>query len=150
MAEIAGTAVGIVSLSIQICERLVWYTNNVKDAREKAENLRTGLNQLSDVLEALEACIDRLRGPVLVTAARDSVIACANAMETIKNKLGSCSTSNKSKLRIGMGRLATRLIFLFKESDVLYLRGMVSDILQTWQVALHALQLRERIYQKVR
>lgn len=140
MAEIAGTAVGIVSLSIQICERLLWYTDNVKNGRDKAENLRDGMDRLTNVLELLETSLSRRDVSPYTTMAQTSIISCETALQSIKKLISAYSPSYEPGLRNGMERFAKRLVFPFKEADINHWKGTV-DILQTLQVTLQALGL---------
>ncbi|OAL44379.1 hypothetical protein IQ07DRAFT_685009 [Pyrenochaeta sp. DS3sAY3a] len=144
MAEIAGTAVGIVSLSIQICERLLWYTDNVKNGRDKAENLRDGVDRLTNVLELLETSLSRRDVSPYTTMAQTSIISCETALQSIKKLISTYSPAYEPGLRNGMERFAKRLVYPFKEADINHWKGTVNDILQTLQVTLHALELDEQ------
>lgn len=141
MAEIAGSAVGIISLSIQICERLLWYTDNVKNGRAKIENLRAGLDQLTNVLELLETSLGRHGVSPYTKVAQSSIVSCETALESIKKLISTFSPSCDPGLRNSMERFAKRLVFPFKEAEVDHWKSTVNDMLQTLQVTLHALEM---------
>jgi uncharacterized phage infection (PIP) family protein YhgE len=57
MAEVAGTIIGVISLSIQLFDKLSKYTNSVKDARKKAEQITHELDTLVNLLKSLETIV---------------------------------------------------------------------------------------------
>jgi len=51
--SVTGSAVGIVSLGLQICKGLEWYVSSVKEAKDKAEQIATETEELASLLERL-------------------------------------------------------------------------------------------------
>lgn len=60
MADIAGTAVGIISLGIQVCRGLVSYYHEYRDQDEKITGILQDLTILSHGLELIEGCIAKV------------------------------------------------------------------------------------------
>ena len=141
MADIAGTAVGIVSLSIQLCQGIIWYVDGVKDAKDKAQQVITEMNRLIDLLELLESVVGNLETGPSVVATQSGIVACSTAIDQIRSKVGGPNSGGGPGLRAGMKKLTKRISFPFKEPEIKYWKTVVSDIQQTLQTALQALQM---------
>ncbi|KAI8932666.1 hypothetical protein NX059_010161 [Plenodomus lindquistii] len=141
MAEIAGTAVGIVSLSIEICRGLVSYIDGVKNAKSKAEKLHSETERLANLLELLDNTIEKLDPNDCIDASGTGIVACADALESIRKTVGDDSTALGSKPRSSFKVLAKRLAAPFKEADVKYKKDVLNSIQLSLQTALHALQI---------
>jgi RAB protein geranylgeranyltransferase component A len=78
--SVVGTAVGIVSASIQICKGTIWYIDTVKDAKEKAQHIRNEVDQLAKILESLETTVTRagLSSTSTLTVTYSLFSACAS------------------------------------------------------------------------
>lgn len=88
MVEVAGTVVGVISLSIQIFDKLSKYTSAVKDAKIRAEQILGELEYLADLLEELYAITNRACADNSGTSAKRAICQCAHAIEMVKMKLG--------------------------------------------------------------
>jgi len=141
MADIAGTAVGIVSLSIQLCQGIVWYVDGVRDAKDKAQQVIAEMNRFVDLLELLENVVGNLETGPSVVATQSGIVACSTAINQIRSKVGDLNSGGGSGLRVGMKKLTKRMTFPFKEPEIKYWKTVVSDIQQTLQTALQALQM---------
>ncbi|KAL6707511.1 hypothetical protein ACN47E_004081 [Coniothyrium glycines] len=141
MAEIAGTLVGIISLSIQICGGLTGYIDSVKHASSTAEQISAEMDHLADQLENLDSVVKKLDSSHSAVLTQKSVIACANAIQHVREKLGEYRPNTSSGLRASFKAFASRLKFPFKESDINYWRGVVSSIQQNLQIALDTLSI---------
>ena len=139
MAEIAGTIVGIISLSIQLYDKLNEYANGVKDAKEKAEQITAELDRFSDLLEELEAIISNLDPTARVNSTRIGITACADAIDKVKEKLHGKTPSSGSKTPIKLKNLLKRLSFPFRESDINYWKDTLNSIQLHLLTALNAL-----------
>ncbi|KAH7399645.1 hypothetical protein BKA66DRAFT_437177 [Pyrenochaeta sp. MPI-SDFR-AT-0127] len=140
----SGSAVGVVSLSIQICKGLVWYIDGVKDAKDKAEQISTEVDKLRDLLELLESIVSNVDKTPSAVAARYGVISCADAINTIKSKLGTAGPASSNKPQSGFKTLMRRLSFPFKEADIRYWKEVLHAIENSLQTALLALLIDEQ------
>ncbi|KAF2873941.1 hypothetical protein BDV95DRAFT_604162 [Massariosphaeria phaeospora] len=139
--SVAGGAVGVLSLSIQVCERLVWFITNVKDAKDKTAQIHAELDSLADLLELLESIIGKLNPSGSVSATRSGIEACAEAIKKIRTKISDQSNANDSKLRFHIKRAKQRLAYPFKQEDIMHWKGVVESIQQSLHTALLALQI---------
>jgi len=87
MAEVAGIVVGSLSLTMQIYDKLEQYSNGVKEAREKAEEIAIEIDCLADILESVESTISTMHHSDPVWVARTGIRSCADAISTIRSKL---------------------------------------------------------------
>ncbi|KAH9872379.1 hypothetical protein IAQ61_005214 [Plenodomus lingam] len=124
MAEIA---IGIISLSIPICQGLISYIDGFKNAKSKAEQIRSESERLASLLELLDNTIGKLDHNECVTASRTGIIACASALESIRKSVGEPTKVVGSKPRFSFQVLAKRFAAPFKEADVKYRKDVLSN-----------------------
>jgi hypothetical protein len=118
MAEVAGTIFGVISLSIQLFEKLNTYTNSVKDARTKAEQITSELDTLVNLLENLETIISTLDPTTSTALTRNSIQECARAIEVIRSRLGDVPPVKGSvRFWTRSGNVIKRLTYPFKENE---------------------------------
>ncbi|CAN9090738.1 unnamed protein product [Alternaria alternata] len=121
MAEVAGTIFGVISLSIQLFDKLNTYTNSIKDARTKAEQITGELDTLVNLLENLETIISRLDPTTSTALTRNSIQECAKAIDVIRSRLGDVLPAKGSiRFWTRSRNVIKRLAFPFKESDIKY------------------------------
>jgi len=137
--SITGSAVGVVSLAIQVCKGLEWYLSGVKEAKDKAEQIAAETEELANLLERLESVIGKGDPSQSVSATRTGIVSCANAIATIRKKLKSDDQAANSGIKSNLKRLTKRLAFPFKEADITYWRDVLNTIQQSLQTALLAL-----------
>lgn len=99
------------------------------------------MNRLLNLLEHLESVVGKLDQSVTLTATQGGIIACADAIDKVRVKLGYNSTAGGSKVRAGFQRLEKRLAAPFQESDIVYWKDVVTSTQQSLQIALQALQM---------
>ncbi|CAN9085026.1 unnamed protein product [Alternaria alternata] len=141
MAEVAGTIFGVISLSIQLFDKLNTYTNSIKDARTKAEQITGELDTLVNLLENLETIISRLDPTTSTALTRNSIQECAKAIDVIRSRLGDVLPAKGSiRFWTRSRNVIKRLAFPFKESDIKYWKDVLASIQQSLQTALLASQ----------
>ncbi|KAI4681442.1 uncharacterized protein J4E84_007679 [Alternaria hordeiaustralica] len=137
--SITGSAVGVVSLAIQVCKGLEWYLSGVKEAKNKAEQIAAETEELANLLERLETVIGKVDPSQSVSATRTGIVSCANAIATIRKKLKPDDHAANSGIKSSLKRLTKRLAFPFKEADITYWKDALNTIQQSLQTALLAL-----------
>jgi hypothetical protein len=141
MAEIAGTIVGVISLSIQLIDKFASYTNSVKDARTRAEQITSELDSMVDLLEYLESMISKFGSTTPVSLTEVSIQECARAIDAIRARLGAAlPTASSQGFWTRSRAIIKRLAFPFREADIKYWKDVLSSIQQNLQTALLALQ----------
>lgn len=137
--SIIGSAVGVVSLAIQVCKGLEWYLSGVKEAKNKAEQIAAETEELANLLERLESVIEKVGPSQSVSATRTGIVSCANAIATIRKKLKLDDHSSDGGIKLSLKRLTKRLAFPFKEAEIKYWKDVLNTIQQSLQTALLAL-----------
>jgi len=137
--SITGSAVGVVSLAIQVCKGLEWYLSGVKEAKNKAEQIAAETEEIANLLERLESVIGEVDPSKSVSATRTGIVSCANAIATIRNKLKPDDQAANGGIKSSLKRLTKRLAFPFKEADIKYWKDVLNTIQQSLQTALLAL-----------
>lgn len=144
MAEAVGTALGAVSLGIEICKGLVWYIDSAKNTKERRDEIQGRMDRLADCLEALESLVEE-RGPSRSkTITQREITACATAIENIRNKLSPASLVSGSKPKDRLKGLTRRSLYPFKESGIEQAKTAVEGIQHNLHTALAALKMYER------
>jgi hypothetical protein len=137
--SITGSAVGVVSLAIQVCKGLEWYLSGVKEAKDKAEQIAAETEELANLLESLESIINKADQSHAVSVTRTGIVSCANAISTIRKKLKPDDRSSDGGIKSSLKRLTKRLAFPFKEAEIKYWKDVLNTIQQNLQTALLAL-----------
>ncbi|KAI4663361.1 uncharacterized protein J4E78_003773 [Alternaria triticimaculans] len=137
--SITGSAVGVVSLAIQVCKGLEWYLSGVKEAKNKAEQITAETEQLANLLELLESTISKVDQSNSVSATRTGIVSCAHAIATIRKKLKPDDEAVNGGMKSSLKRLTKRLAFPFKEAEIRYWKDVLNTVQQSLQTALSAL-----------
>lgn len=142
MADVAGTAVGVVSLGLEACKGLVCYIGHVKGEKREISQISTRLDNLADILEKLKTVLDNIEptnnGSTLLANA--GVIACTSALENVRRKWQP-DTNPMHGFREAVRYWKSKLSYPFRREDILFLREMVESIQQNLHTALLALLL---------
>jgi hypothetical protein len=136
-----GTVVGVVSLGITLCTGLISYIDNVKSAKEKAEQIAYELEHLSNVLELLDNVVGKAGTSSSVSETRNGIVACATALGNIRTKLEKINSKRHSGFRASIHEFKERLCYPFKQGDILHWKSALHDVQQSLHTALHALQM---------
>jgi hypothetical protein len=141
--SVAGSAIGVVSLGITACKGLIWYIDNAKDAKEKTLDVSARLDSLADALERLQHIVGSLQPGSGASATTTAIVGCATAIHNIRSKLGNFTTDQNQhpSIRSRLRDIKLRLSYPFKQEEITYLRGLLSDVHQELQTALQCLQL---------
>lgn len=142
--SIVGSAVGVVSLGIKVCEDLVTFTGHVKHMRTEVSQISNHLSQLEDILEELQSIVNSVQQTIgrAPSSADDAIVACSTALSDLSQRLSSPSPDAKSDNVMNRVRdWKKRLVYPFKRDDLLFLKDIVDSLQRNLIVALHALQL---------
>lgn len=128
----AGTALGAVSLGIEVCKGLVRYFDNVREAEERISQIMDQMDRLEAILEILESVISKLSSSPSVDETRNATIACSQALDKIREKLDSISliTGSGSKVGQRFKKFKQRMMFPFKQDNLLVSRDIVQSVQQ--------------------
>ena len=142
--SVAGSAVGVVALGLEVCKGLAWYIGHVKDEKQEVSQIADRLDRLADILEKLRTILDELeptadRSTFLPNA---GLLACSSALNNIRLKLQpSIGGAQTQGVRQSVRYWKSRLAYPFRRDDLLFLKQMVEDVQQNLHTALLALLL---------
>jgi hypothetical protein len=139
--SVAGSAVGVVSLAILACQGLVTYIGDVKDAKDRTTQISRHMDELAAHLERLESIMSKIEPSAYVTGAEEGIVACAEAIKKIRDKLSLDASAIETTLRTQWRDMKQKLWYSFKKMDIAYARGVIEFIEQNLQTALLALIL---------
>ncbi|KAF2683829.1 hypothetical protein K458DRAFT_432023 [Lentithecium fluviatile CBS 122367] len=137
----ADLAVGLVSLSLQVCKELTWYIGGAKEAKNRSAQIATRIERLASLLERLDLIVKRRETSGAQGVASEGIVACAKALAEIGAKLGCERSVRGSAFRQQMRILGQRLAFPFKQDDVMFLKDVLGGVEHFLGLALQALEL---------
>lgn len=140
--SVTGSAVGVVSLAIQVCKGLVWYINTARGADDRLSQIAAQTEYLATLLEWLESVSSKLNPGGLQAVTQEGVIACADALEKIREKLAS-SPGGKNGSNPGqqLRSLKRRLSYPFKQGDIEFYKSALDSVQQNLSFALQILEM---------
>ncbi|KFZ04968.1 hypothetical protein V501_08817 [Pseudogymnoascus sp. VKM F-4519 (FW-2642)] len=142
MAELAGTAVGAISLGIQVCQGLVEYYGSWKDAPRDVARMCQSIRSLEERLNAVNTVVKNngiaSQAGSGVQSGIDSCVASIAELQSQLIKVQEISGPSIWSKVHGHGR---RLLYPFRESTLLKLNGIVAEMRENLSFALDVLQL---------
>lgn len=144
MAEVASTAIAIISLGIQVCQGLVSYYQDFNSQDEKVTDILGDMDTLSNILEAIQRCLSKLNSRQLdtITQTQDCIIVCASAITKLDQLLAKClQTTVPADFKEPMRVLTRKAMFPFCSSTIKDLRDTVKGLQMNVVIALQTLQL---------
>lgn len=142
MAELAGTAVGVISLGIQVCQGLVEYYGSWRDAPKDVARMCQSIRSLEEMLNVVNTIVkDNRFASQAESGIQSGIDSCATSIVELQSQLIKVQEINGpgtwSKVH-GQGR---RLLYPFRESTLLKLNGIVAEMRENLSFALDVLQL---------
>ena len=144
MAElgVAGSAVGIISLGIQVCQGLTQYYGSWKDAPRDVAQMCTLVRNLEETLKVLKVTIkNKGVATQAETRVQNIIAACTVSINKLQGELIRVQEVKGASLwskAHGQGR---RLLYPFRESTLLKLMGFVAEIRENLSLAVDVLHL---------
>ena len=149
MAEafgVAGSAVGVISLGMQVCQGLLAYYDSWRGCHQDIENTSKSIASLTDTLELVSRVVKdkKGQGDPIEQQISSIVVRCLTAIEALSEELKRFekypeSADIGSKIKSHM----RRLYYPFKESTLSKLRDSVQDVRDDLVPALSVLQLEQ-------
>jgi hypothetical protein len=144
MAEfgVAGSAVGVISLGIQVCQGLMQYYGSWKDGRENIVTMCKSVGSLAETLKVLRKNVDgkSLAGDATKNV-QSSMAACLGGIKELEDELARVQEVKGSNLRSKIHEQGRRLLYPFRESTLVKLKEIVSDIRDNLSLAVETLHL---------
>lgn len=140
----AGSAVGVVSLGLTVCQGLVEYYTAYQGQDEELDQAIEKVFRIASLLEVLQPRLESHRAPfpVAVSQAEDCIIACSEPIHALQEFLQKYRQDNASenipeKLRT-FGRKA---LFPFRRGTLQSLRKMLAECQTNLGTAISILQM---------
>ena len=144
MAElgVAGSAVGIISLGIQVCQGLIQYYGSWKDAPKDVAQMCKSLHNLEELLKVLKVTIkDKGVATQAETGVQNSIDACAISIDELQGELIRVQEVKGSSISSKVHGQGRRLLYPFRESTLLKLREIVVETRGNLSLAVDVLHL---------
>ena len=142
--SVAGSAVGIISLSLTVCQGLIQYYVSWKGCNQHIDRLVKSLQMFLRTLELLNKAIISSPFKVNVVACiEENIDSCRNGVDVLQKKLDKVKSievpdqSIYSKI-ITQGK---RLLYPFKESTLIKLQETVSGLSDDLALAMNVLNM---------
>ena len=141
--DVAGPAVGIASLGIQICQSLLSYYDGWKDYGPNIRSTYDSITDLSETLALLKASLDGgTLDPERAERVNSCAQACKDSLESLRKRSQKLQTYGEPK---GFQQKAwtdlQRAWYPLRANTLAQLRKSVDDIRERLQLALQVLQL---------
>jgi hypothetical protein len=140
--EVAGTAVGIASLGIQVCQGLLDYYDSWKSYDSDISSTYNAITDLSKTLILLRTTLHQQADEERVGRVRTCVKDCEDALLKLDKKRDSLQKySQPEGLRQKMRSELQRTWYPFRKETLEALKASVTDIQERLKLALQVLQL---------
>ena len=141
--DVAGSAVGIISLGLTVCQSLLAYYQSWKDSNEDVTKIYNSIESLESILKVLEDIIGRkIVNQNIATSLQDSLIRCRSGIDALDKKLKKIRSSESPH---GFQKQAKaqlmRISYPFKQSTLFKLRNIIENEKMSLSSVLNALQI---------
>lgn len=142
--SVAGSAVGVISLGLNICQSLIsyygsWkaYDDEIKNLIYKAEGLKSTLHTLQGPLRELEST-----NPSEILEVQSQVLACEAVIQKVRKRVRKCeeilpSSAFAYKLQV----LGKKALYPFKRETLIWLRDTMEGLQANLNTAILMLQM---------
>ena len=141
--DVASSAVGIASLGIQVCQGLLSYYNSWKAYKSDIATACQCVDDLRQTFELLEGTLHKQElDSARVKRAEECLGSCTDALSDLEKTLQRIHTyASPSGLQEKLHSGFQRLIYPFRESTLVKIREIVSELREHVSLALQVLQL---------
>jgi hypothetical protein len=136
-----GTAVGVASLGIQVCQGLLQYYRDWKDHDDDIRETYTGINDLQQTLELLKDKLQILSGTPFVIRARECLVTCQEGIQRLDKKLKKLSKETPIGILQKAQAGGLRLLYPFRKSTLEKLKEIVQNLMHHLSLAVQVILL---------
>jgi hypothetical protein len=140
--DVAGAAVGVASLGIQVCQGLLdyyqaceSYDRDIQEAQKWIIHLQRTLVILGDVLQSSNAKQDVFQN------AQTGILNCEDGIRKLEKKLRKIRKDDPSTAKERTKAMGHRLIYPFQQSTVAKLKEIVKDLFEHLLLSIQVLQV---------
>ena len=141
--SLTGTAVGIVSLGLTVCQSLVSYYDSWKSHDEQVKEAVARIEELENVLDVLSGRLARLPSNHEVSSQVQTLtVSCKASMKKLEDIFEECrKTGNPSTLKEKIQAQRRKALFPFKKDTLESIKATSRDIIGVLNIALQTLQV---------
>lgn len=138
----AGSAVGIVSLGIQLSKGLIIYYTHFKAFSTEIDDIIRRSESLQGLLGTLEGALDKAGDGGISTKLKDAITACETGLENIKAAVEKYGDSDVPASRVDRLRaFQKRTLYPLKRGTLVDLNTTLQGLLDILQLAVSTLNL---------
>jgi hypothetical protein len=154
--SVAGSAVGVISLGLSICQGLLAYYGPFKAYDEQIHDVSNRITSFDSTLKALEDVLAHAQvfsSPLTAqsaTVALDSIFACQEGLERLSKMLERCKGTASAKSFLGSKIQINRILYPFRRDTLMailetvsWLQAHLNTSLQILNMSVHC--TRERV-----
>lgn len=134
----AGSAVGVISLGISVCQGITNYYSVFKGQDSEVDNMVGKVERLTKLLETLQHRLTKTRyeHSVSVESVEQNIVACAAALRNMNQILSKCEQD-----REGFKVITRKMLYPFKQKTLQDLIASVSQCQRDLATAMQILQM---------
>lgn len=141
---VASSAAGLVSLGLTVCQGLLKFYESWKGAEDDVKRMYNSVERLTKTFISLRRSIRQSQfSRDIVASVEESILMCENGLLTLEKKLSKINSASQAN-----GRRSHRLrsqfqraLYPFKESTIVKLKEICSDLQSDLVLALETLQM---------
>ena len=142
MAELAGTAVGVISLGIQVCQGLVGYYGSWKDAPKDVARICQSIRSLEEMLNVVKTAVkDNGVASQAESGIQSGIDSLATSIAELQIQLIKVQEINGPSIWSKVHGHGRRLLYPFREGTLLKLDGIFAEMRENLRFALDVRQL---------
>jgi uncharacterized protein YaaN involved in tellurite resistance len=146
--SVAGTAVGSISLGLEICQGLLSYYQSYKSCGDQLNHLHVKLDNLKSTLETLQVLLQTSNPsntPAIVNVTH-SIASCETDMKKLRAYLDKCKINPSPQgIKEKFQKFVQQTAFPFREKTLNGMKNTVKDLQENLNTALHELEMCENL-----
>lgn len=142
--SVVGTAVGVISLGIQVCQGLVSYYEKWKSFDDDIAHLHARIDELRITLKNLEHTLPKFKNSHanIIVDVEKKISSSFNGIRKLEEVLIKCRSSVSANITHQKGyTLVQRTFYPFKKATLVELSNNVTNLEHSLKTSLHSLTL---------
>lgn len=148
--SLTGTAIGIVSLGLQVCQGIAQYYSQWKDFDRDVAAMYTSIDQMSRIFQIIQEKLSTesfsnlpsvLEVDTNITLCESGVLELRRRLEKIKSKEPLEVLQKKAVLLQRLREQGKRLLYPFQQGTLGKLRDIINELRDNLNPILHAVQM---------
>ncbi|KAJ5984407.1 hypothetical protein N7481_006506 [Penicillium waksmanii] len=145
--SVTGSAVGVISLGLTVCQGLIAYYGKFKAFHEQIDEVTDQMAALESILKVLQHVL--INASVLSTcetapsaaAAIDSILKCHEGLNKLGRMLEKCDATKSARSSTGHNKQISRLLYPFRGETLMALTETMSCLQANLNTSLQVLNM---------